>query len=546
MEPTRPIMVLGATGVFGSRVCRLLLMGGTEVVAVVRDADRLDVLVEELAPLGTMQTAPAILPEALPELLLEHHPLVVIDAVGPFQESDHGHARLCIEHGSAYLDLSDGRAHVASVGELDSLARKVGVPVLSGVSTLCALSSAVIANLGKSFTTIDTIVIAIAPGNDAPRGPAVTRAVLSWVGQPVPAWSHGRQVELPGWSGLCRRTIGSLGKRWLAVCDVPDHMLLPGRTGARHVRVRAGMELGPIHLGLWLLSWLVRWRVMTSLLPLAPLLQRIAVVLRPFGTDTGGMTVELTGTGQDGRPLRRRWTLEARQGDGPMIPAAPSAALALAMLRGETPAAGARPGLNEIDRDAILAVLSPFAIPTHTADEHPLPLYRHAMAAAFDTMPEPIRAMHDRVTSYAASGRSSVAVAKNPVARLLSFLGVLPKSGQEVATTVTFTLQDGRERWHRRFGEFASSSVLGWPEDGVIWERFGPLAGRAELVAREDGLDMVITGFRLLGLTLPRFLWLKAWGKERVDDAGRFFFDVGIGLPFGIGLVTDRGWLSID
>ena len=546
MEPPRPIMVLGATGVFGSRVCRLLLMGGAAVVAVARDAERLDALAGDLAPLGAMQAAPAALPEALPGLLLEHRPRVVIDTAGPFQESDHGHARLCLEHGIAYLDLSDGRAHVASIGELDALARKAGVPVLSGVSTLCALSSAVIADFGKAFTSFDAIEIAVAPGNDAPRGPAVTRAVLTWVGRPVPVWDHDRQINLPGWSGLCRRTIGSLGKRWLAVCDVPDHTLLPDHTGARHVHVRAGMELGLIHLGLWLLSWLVRWRLMTSLLSLAPMLQHLAVVLRPFGSDTGGMVVELTGAGLDGRPLRRRWTLEARQGDGPMTPAAPAAALALAMLKGETPPAGARPCLNEIGLDAILGVLSPFAITTHTTEDRPFPLYRHAMGAAFETMPEPVRAMHDRVTSYSASGRSSVVVAKNPIARLLSFLSVLPKSGENVATTVTFTLQGSRERWHRRFGDFGRSSVLGWPADGDIWERLGPLSGRAQLVAREDGLDMVITGFRFLGLPLPRFLWLNAWGRERVDDAGRFAFDVGIGLPFGIGLVTYRGWLSID
>ncbi len=88
-----------------------------------------------------------------------------------------------------------------------------------------------------------------------------------------------------------------------------------------------------------------------------------------------------------------------------------------------------------------------------------------------------------------------------------------------------------------------ASSVLGWPEHGVVWERFGLLKGRADLVARDDGLDMVISGFRLCGLPLPRALWLRAWGRERVDDEGRFTFDVGIGLPFGIDLVTYRGWL---
>ncbi len=54
---------------------------------------------------------------------------------------------------------------------------------------------------------------------------------------------------------------------------------------------------------------------------------------------------------------------------------------------------------------------------------------------------------------------------------------------------------------------------------------------------------MEIANYRFLGMPLPRFLWLRAWGLERVDEEGRFTFDVGIGLPFGIDLVTYRGWL---
>ena len=65
-------------------------------------------------------------------------------------------------------------------------------------------------------------------------------------------------------------------------------------------------------------------------------------------------------------------------------------------------------------------------------------------------------------------------------------------------------------------------------------------------MARDDGLDMVISGFRLCGLLLSRALWLQAWGRERVDDEDRFTFNIGIGLPFGIDLVAYRGWLVPD
>jgi len=239
MEPARPVMVLGATGVFGSRVCRLLLAGGAPVVAVARGKHKLGNLERDLAGSGSLQTVQATLPDELAPLLVAHRPAVVIDTAGPFQGRDYRVPRACIDHGIAYLDLSDGREDVAGITRLDDAARVTGVAVLSGVSTVCALSSAVVEQLRPAFGSLDAIDIAIAPGNDAPRGKAVTGAVLSWVGQPVPRWRDNRLTTVAGWQELHRRAIGSLGKRWLAACDVPDHVLLGPAYGARHVRVYA-------------------------------------------------------------------------------------------------------------------------------------------------------------------------------------------------------------------------------------------------------------------------------------------------------------------
>ena len=229
-----------------------------------------------------------------------------------------------------------------------------------------------------------------------------------------------------------------------------------------------------------------------------------------------------------------------------MTPTATAAALALALRAGQGPEPGARPCLNEVALDAILETLSPYAITTRTTRGHPVPLYRKAMGTAFEQVPGAIRALHDRTTDHAAQGLSVITIGDNPVARALSSLSLLPKPGAEVPTTVTFTIRDGRERWHRQFGAFAGGSVLGWPEHGVVWEQFGLLKGRADLVVRDDGLDIVIWGFSLYGLPLPRAIWLRSWGRERVDDEGRFTFDVGIGLTFGIDLMTYRGWLAPD
>ena len=61
--------------------------------------------------------------------------------------------------------------------------------------------------------------------------------------------------------GLCtvgRTCAGSevpgLGRRWLSACDVPDLELLPERwPGLREATFHAGLELAPLHLGLWVL-----------------------------------------------------------------------------------------------------------------------------------------------------------------------------------------------------------------------------------------------------------------------------------------------------
>lgn len=68
-------------------------------------------------------------------------------------------------------------------------------------------------HLARDLTSVDTIEVTIAPGNDEPRGPAVTRAILSYVGKPIPRRVRGRWTSVNAWQGLRCKTIGSLG-RW--------------------------------------------------------------------------------------------------------------------------------------------------------------------------------------------------------------------------------------------------------------------------------------------------------------------------------------------
>lgn len=151
--------------------------------------------------------------------------------------------------------------------------------------------------------------------------------------------------------------------------------------------------------------------------------------------------------------------------------------------------------------------------------------------------------MHDRVTSFRSTGQATITLGRNPIARGLQALGLLPKPGARAETEVTFTMRDGRERWTRRLGSFSGSSVQGWPSTDHVWEMIGPIAGQARFKEHEADLDLELASYRFPGIPRPRFLWLRAWGYERVDEEGQFTFDIRIRLPFGLDLVTYEGWL---
>jgi len=193
---------------------------------------------------------------------------------------------------------------------------------------------------------VERVAFGIMPGNDAPRGPALVKAILSGAGHPI-ADQPGRRV----WSDLRRMKVPGLGARWTAACDLPEPSLFAQRFGVRDTYAAAGLELSILHLGLWLLAWPVRLRLLRSLAPLASPLAAIADRLRRWGTDRGGLRIDLDGGGR-----WRSWALLAEGGDGPFVPAMPAAALVRKLAAGQVAERGATPcigllSLAEIEAD---------------------------------------------------------------------------------------------------------------------------------------------------------------------------------------------------
>ena len=255
-----------------------------------------------------------------------------------------GVARATLAAGAHYLDLADGRDFVARFAEsLSPEADSARRAAITGASTLPGLSSAVIDHFMPRFSRLDSIDMAIAPGQRAPRGTATMAAVLSYAGRPFPWWIGGRWQDAHGWQEL-RRMSFPFGRRLAGACDVPDLALYPRHyAGVQSVTFRAALEVRLQQLSLWSLAGLRRLGLPLPLERWAAGLNRMASWLDRFGSDCGGMSIELAGLSRSGQPQRLRWLLTATGNHGPEIPCMAAELLALKIARGEALPVGARP-----------------------------------------------------------------------------------------------------------------------------------------------------------------------------------------------------------
>ncbi|MHA6263024.1 saccharopine dehydrogenase family protein [Arenibacterium sp. CAU 1754] len=352
------VLVLGGYGVFGARLSRALIADGRYDVVV---AGRNRAAAQEFcASYGGTPMALDRTETQLVAHLAELAPFIVIDAAGPFQDygpDGYALARAAIACGAHYVDLSDDADFSAGISSLDDAARAGGVAVISGASSVPGLSSAAVEALIPDMRDIDLIESVILPGNRAPRGLSVVRAILAQVARPIRVWREGRWSTVQGWGGLRRETIeipgaAPLTGRWSSYIGAPDLALFPERYGARTVLFRAGLELAILHWGLWALGLLVRLRLMRSLAPLARPVRWMAQWFEPFGSDRGGMVVRVIGTLETGVVTERRWLLLAEAGDGPEIPTLAARILCDRLVLGHTPP-GARACLGEFTLDEV-------------------------------------------------------------------------------------------------------------------------------------------------------------------------------------------------
>ncbi len=354
------VLLVGGYGAFGARIAeRLARLADVEVVIAGRSLQRAQGAMAALQAAGARAHVAAVALDALQATeqdLRTLRPDVLIHAAGPYQGQGYRLARCCIAAGVHYIDLADARVFVRGIGALDEAARRAGVLVVSGASTVPAVAAAAIDALVPQLAVLEEVSIVISPGNGFDPGLATTRSILSTLGRRLAAGAGSRSVPMHGWQGLRRVVIPGLGARWACACEAPDLDLLPLRyAGLARVEVLAALEVGAFHLGLWGLSWLVRAGAVRTPERLAAPLLTLKRALRFLGSDAGGMTVTLVGKDCRGHRRRLVWRLIARRGHGPYIPGVPSLVLARRLIAGTLTARGATPCLGLLSLEEVLA-----------------------------------------------------------------------------------------------------------------------------------------------------------------------------------------------
>nr|WP_281423066.1 SDR family oxidoreductase [Sphingomonas colocasiae] len=530
-------MIIGGYGGFGARLSRRLVAAGHRVIVAGRSAEKGAAF---CAGLANAEPVVANRTRGIGLVMARLRPDLVIDAAGPFQSGGHIVPEACIAMRIPYLDLADARDFVTGIGALDTAARRAGVPIIAGASSVPALSGAVARHLAAGLERIDAVEIAISASNRSSAGVSVAKAILSYVGRPIRLWRGRRWAAGFGWQEMRHADFlladgHGIKGRLVALADVPDLDLMPAALPGRPaVTFRAGTELGFQMIALWLASWPVRWGWMRSLTRNAAWLLPLYRMTLGLGGARSAMRVEVKGDG-----CARCWTLVADKGEGLEVPT-----MAAALLAGRVLAGGMAPGAYDASGLLDLADFEPlFATLAirHAIAEHAVPpLYARIMGERFAALPPVVRAIHRVNGDGGATGEGRVERGTGMIARLIGWVMRFPPTG-DYPLHVAFAERDGVEHWTRDFGGHHFASCLAQDGDCVT-ERFGPLRFVFALPSDRAGLRMVLRRWSAFGIRLPRMLAPRIEAREWAED-GRFHLMVDIRMPLIGPIVRYTGWL---
>ncbi len=552
------ILIIGATGVFGSRLAsHLARTSDYRLLLASRSYSRSRNLAERLIarPGTTASVEPIALDttSGIEAALAAAQPDLVVDCSGPFQSMDYRVPLAAAAAGAHFVDLADGRQYVLGFERaLDAPFRSGNLVALTGASSSPALAAAAVVELTRDWKRVDHIDVAIVPGGRSEVGEAAVAAALSYCGKPVPVVAAGVLGQALGWGTRRHIDLPSVGNRTVASVETSDAELLQNLyPEATSIRFWAGLESPFEQWGMAAIAKLRRLGWLHRPERLAPLLIRARKLTRLMSGTTGAMSVRVIGLDREAHWTQAEWRLTARMNEGPQVPPSPAAAAIREILAGTRPP-GARRALD-IPLSAIEAELVGYAIETERVIETCDRCFVEEAIGndQFKSLDTAVKAFHGIESPPRWTGRAEVQSATSIVGRIVARAVGFPPSGKNMPVKVvaerSLPLGTRRavtdENWTRTFGNRSFVSKIAALGPGLTTERFGPITFAIGLNATGGALLYPVTGWRIGPLPLPSALATRSEAREWQDDQGRFNFDVRLTHPFLGMLAHYRGWL---
>lgn len=268
---------------------------------------------------------------------------VVVHCAGPYQTLPMNPLRGAINSGVHYVDLAEDREFVSHVLEYDEPAHRANIAVMTGMSVVPGLSALLAQALKSNFDELHSIRTFVAPGTRGSRGSGTVHTLLAAAGRPMRIWRNSRNVTLLGWTE----------PEWIEYpppvgwrleylpMETADAELLPRYFNVASAEFKAGSDFATLNRFLAVGAWL---RARTGFPPLEYLsnaMRYALLVIGSFGTDRGGVVVEVSGT-RNGLPIQQQIAVVATQ-HGERIPAIPAAIAVAALLQGKVADRGVVP-----------------------------------------------------------------------------------------------------------------------------------------------------------------------------------------------------------
>jgi hypothetical protein len=416
------------------------------------------------------------------------------------------------------------------------------------------LTGAAVRHLTRDLTQVETIEAGIAPSPAVDVGRSVVRAIASYAGKPVARPIDGERRFTAALTSHRQATIHVPGiapllSRRFSLVEVPDLMLLEDCfPSVQSVWVGAAISPGFLHRVLNAMSWLVRWRILDSLVPFTRVMHRVSALCR-WGEPRGGMYVTASGNRGPATRITRTWHLVAEGSRGPYVPTIAAAAIVRRCNSGKAPVAGARPATGDLqmkDFDNYFKALGIVHGVSYDAAGSKRSLYRRILGSAWLDLPASVLRIHDGTETQKWRGRAKVSRGDNLFARFIGSLFRFPPASDDVDVTVEFRRKDGRETWLRDFAGKRFSSVQ-WEGrgryEGLLCERFGPFTFGLALVVDNGRLRVPIRRWSMLGIPLPRWLAPRSNTCE-FDHGGTFRFHIDVRLPLIGQVVGYSGYID--